>query len=82
MHGDLSSHLHSKECNDLISELQKCHQEQFFGKWVGACNQIDVKVRRCLKNERLERQTKNNEAAAVKHQLFQERLKGKSGNAQ
>ena len=27
MHPDLSAHLHSDECNAIIAELQKCHQE-------------------------------------------------------
>lgn len=78
MHGDLSSHLHSKECNELIEILKNCHQERFFGKWAGACSSIDVKVRRCLKLERLQRVQANNQSAVARHQLFQERMKQRS----
>lgn len=59
MHTDLSSHLHTDECNVLIANLLKCHDDHPFKKFMGHCNNDDVLMRRCLKNERLTRATAN-----------------------
>ncbi|XP_064456244.1 COX assembly mitochondrial protein 2 homolog [Ornithodoros turicata] len=61
MHVDLSEHLHTDECNILIRELMKCHEEQKFGKIFGACNSINTKMLKCLKEERLRKQRANYE---------------------
>ncbi|TDG48189.1 hypothetical protein AWZ03_005364 [Drosophila navojoa] len=55
MHTDLSAHLHTPACNQLIEELKACHDNNAFGKFIGICNSIDDKVVKCLKAERVAR---------------------------
>lgn len=59
MHTDLSSHLHSGQCNDLIQLLQQCHDDNPFRKFFGYCNHEDAQMLRCLKQERLARRDLN-----------------------
>jgi COX assembly protein 2 len=66
MHTDLSKHLHTPECNELIDALQKCHVEQPFKKFLGACNEINSAMLRCLKEERLEKRRANFEKSSYK----------------
>ncbi|XP_071520907.1 protein Abitram-like isoform X2 [Panulirus ornatus] len=51
MHPDLSPHLHTDECNALISKLHTCHEENKFLKFLGACNELDTAMLKCLKAE-------------------------------
>lgn len=59
MHPDLSPHLHTPQCNDLINQLHRCHEENKLKKFMGACNDIDREVLKCLKAERLRRRANN-----------------------
>ncbi|GAB1597920.1 hypothetical protein Ahia01_000068800 [Argonauta hians] len=52
MHPDLSSHLHTGECNIIIEALKICHKENPWKKFLGACNELDHSLNKCLRNER------------------------------
>lgn len=75
MHSDLSPHLHTLECNELISQLKNCHNENKFVKFLGVCNKIDNQVVVCLRNERAERSRVNREKSKVQQLRIQERMK-------
>jgi len=60
MHVPLDPHLHTDECNEIISQLQKCHDEMsLFRQFFGACNQLDWAMRACTKKERLQATDEN-----------------------
>lgn len=72
MHTNLSSHLHSSECNDLINQLTECHNSFPIKKYFGYCNALDSAMVKCLKRERLQRSKENRERAKLKQQrLFE-----------
>ncbi|ELT87309.1 hypothetical protein CAPTEDRAFT_220055 [Capitella teleta] len=59
MHTDLAPHLHTPECNAIITALRKCHKQYPFRKFFGVCNELDFQQSRCLKQERLARRERN-----------------------
>lgn len=73
MHTDLSPHLHSTECNDLINQLKECHNLFPVKKFFGYCNTLDSAMVQCLKRERVQRSKENRERAKLKQQKLFER---------
>ncbi|ODN01357.1 Protein Simiate [Orchesella cincta] len=59
MHPDLSSNLHTPECNKLIEALLQCHKENRFKRFLGVCNDANSIMLKCLKAERIQRRKEN-----------------------
>ncbi|CAG0917183.1 unnamed protein product [Notodromas monacha] len=78
MHPDLSSHLHGAECNELIAALKKCHADNKFKKFVGACNSVDAALTKCLKRELESNRLKNNKKARERQAESQRRMAAES----
>ena len=68
MHEDLSLHLHTDKCNELILALQECNatKSKFQQAFNLACNKPYHKMIECLHNDRIER-TKKHHAEARKY---------------
>ena len=75
MHTPLDSHLHTPECNNLIQELGLCYLENSkFKQLFGACDKEYMAMRKCLKNERLDRTRKHIDASKIRNKEIQEKM--------
>lgn len=68
MHTDLSSNLHSAECNVFITALKECHTQHQFRKFVGYCNDANAAMLKCLKAERETRRKANSDKSAARQE--------------
>ena len=76
MHSSLAPHLHTEECNKIIAALLQCHAEKsMFQQWLGACNDLDMQMRKCTKNERLGRIDENRQSAKEAQERTKEKLR-------
>ncbi|XP_073820148.1 COX assembly mitochondrial protein 2 homolog [Musca autumnalis] len=74
MHTDLSPHLHTSHCNELIEALKRCHEDHKLAKFVGYCNSFDSAVVKCLKQERIARSAANRAKAREKQAELKRKL--------
>ena len=65
MHSPLDAHLHTPECNAIIRKLIECHEQHSkLSQLFGACEQLDLDMRKCTRAERIAR-TKDSTNATV-----------------
>lgn len=74
MHTDLSPHLHTPECNQIINDLKACHANNKLGRFIGYCNDLDNLVVKCLKQERVNRSAANRAKAREQQRIVREKI--------
>ncbi|KAL5021953.1 hypothetical protein ScPMuIL_001108 [Solemya velum] len=82
MHPDLSTHLHSDECNKIIQAYSQCHVDNPWKKFLGACNELDREMNACIKREREDRRKANKELAKERLEMVRLRSIEKAKEAQ
>lgn len=50
MHSKLDLHKHIT-CEDLIVQLDQCHQESILNRYLGRCNKLKLAMNDCLQAE-------------------------------
>ncbi|ENN77702.1 hypothetical protein YQE_05774, partial [Dendroctonus ponderosae] len=59
MHTDLSAHLHTDKCNQLITDWRQCRSDHMVLQLVGYCNSNYSEMLSCLKEERIAKRTES-----------------------
>lgn len=77
MHPSLALNLHSKKCQEVIRELEKCHRDHPLRKFFGACNPLKRALNECLKREVAERRKENYAIAQKRKRKYQELMNDK-----
>ena len=62
------------QCSDYVDMLVKCHQENTFGKFIGACNDIKAQMDHCFKAEKEEKRRANMQRSKEVEERFQRKL--------
>ena len=75
MHPSLAPHLHGEECREVIEKLHRCHAENPYRKFLGACNDLKTALDRCLQKEYHVRQKRNLQSAVERKQRYQKAMK-------
>ncbi|GFZ49552.1 hypothetical protein JCM24511_07672 [Saitozyma sp. JCM 24511] len=80
MHAPLGVPERQLVCADLILALEQCHAQGILYRWTGGCNAEKKALGACLRKERIDRTTRNREAAkertAKKQAVWAELEKG------
>lgn len=75
MHGALDPHLHTDDCNAIIRALQECQAStNKISQLFGVCNDLDMAMRKCTKQERLAKTKVNLEEAKIKQARTREKI--------
>lgn len=53
MHPSISTLHKCLQCQEAIEELEQCHKQKTFAKFVGACNQAKASLDKCLSDQYL-----------------------------
>ncbi|KAH1022920.1 COX assembly mitochondrial protein 2 homolog [Dendroctonus ponderosae] len=76
MHTDLSAHLHSDKCNELIKLLRQCRIDYPARQLLGKCDHEYIEMTKCLKAERIARRQRSIEQSKIEKErmntLFKE----------
>lgn len=70
MHPNLATHLHGEECREVIAQLYKCHAENPYRKFIGACNEFKRALNSCLQKEYEIKQKKNFQASIDRKERY------------
>ncbi|KAF9578583.1 hypothetical protein BGW38_005547 [Lunasporangiospora selenospora] len=74
MHSKLDLHKHMS-CEEIIIELDKCHHQSVFAKYLGRCNGLKVALNDCLQAEFDVNRKKHFEVAREKRRKYEEAWK-------
>ena len=59
------------DCQEVVSKLLQCHEDNPFGKFLGACNEHKYALDRCFKAEKEKKRAANAQAARDRRAKFE-----------